>query len=91
MNSILFKNVLFFLFKVVYTLFESGIVLKLREKTWARMKSEAEPMSSDALYKRPEIDILTLDDLQAPFIMFLFLTMLSLSVAIFDCLAAKKK
>ena len=78
-------------YQVIYTLVEAGIVLVLKEKTWSRIKSGTEPMSSDALKKRPEIDILTLDDMQAPFIMFILMITICLSVAIVECFIANKK
>ena len=53
------------------------------------MKVEFETMSEISIYERPEIDILTLDDTQSAFYLFILTTMASIIVAILECIIAK--
>ena len=66
-------------------------MLKLKEKTWDRMKTESEPTTKNAMDERPEIDVLTFDDMQAAFFMFLIMVVIDLCVATFESFAANKK
>ena len=68
---------------------EAGLIEKWKTITWGRMKVEFETMSEISIYERPEIDILTLDDIQSAFYLFILTTIVSIIVAILECIIAK--
>ena len=53
------------------------------------MKEEFDTMSDISFFERPEIDILTLEDTQSAFYLFVLTTLLSIIVAIIECLFPK--
>ena len=53
------------------------------------MKEEFDTMSDISFFERPEIDILTLEDTQSAFYLFILTTLLSIIVAIIECLFPK--
>ena len=56
-----------------------------------RMKEEFDTMSDISFFERPKIDILTLEDMQSAFYLFFLTTLLSIIVAIIECLVPKTK
>ena len=68
---------------------EAGLIEKWKSITWSRMKEEFDTMSDISFFERPEIDILTLEDTQSAFYLFILTTLLSIIVAIIECLVPK--
>ena len=61
---------------------EAGLVEQWKVRTWARMRIEVTYLASNDLFERPEIDVLTLNDMQMAFQLYLMSTVLSVIAAI---------
>ena len=61
---------------------EAGLVEQWKVRTWARMRLEITNLTSNNLYERPEIDVLTLSDMQMAFQLYLMFIVLSITAAI---------
>ena len=69
---------------------EAGLVDHWKVKTWARMRTEVDYLRSNNLYERPEIDILTLDDMQMAFQLYLMATVIAVTAAIIEYIYFKR-
>ena len=61
---------------------EAGLVEQWKVRTWARMRLEITNLMSNNLYERPEIDVLTLSDMQMAFQLYFMSIVLSIIAAI---------
>ena len=71
-------------------LLEAGLVDHWKVKTWARMRTEVDYLRSNNLYERPEIDILTLDDMQMAFQLYFMATVIAVTAAIIEYIYFKR-
>ena len=69
---------------------EAGLVDHWKVKTWARMRTEVDYLRSNNLYERPEIDILTLDDMQMAFQLYFMATVIAVTAAIIEYIYFKR-
>ena len=63
---------------------EAGLVDHSKAKTWARMRMEVNYLRSSNLYERPEIDVLTLDDMQMAFQLYLMAAVIAVTAAVVE-------
>ena len=61
---------------------EAGLVEQWKVRTWARMKLEVPDLTNNNLYERPDIDVLTLNDMQMAFQLYFISIVLSIIAAI---------
>ena len=58
------------------------MVEQWKVRTWARMKLEVPDLTNNNLYERPDIDVLTLNDMQMAFQLYFISIVLSIIAAI---------
>ena len=68
---------------------EAGLVEQWKARTWARMKLEVPDLTNNDLYERPDIDVLTLDDMQMAFQLYFISIVLSIIAAISEHIYGK--
>ena len=68
---------------------EAGLVEQWKVRTWARMKLEVPDLTNNNLYERPDIDVLTLDDMQMAFQLYFISIVLSIIAAISEQIYGK--
>ena len=61
-----------------------------KEKTWLRMKVEIDYLRSTDLYERPEVEIMTLEDVQVAFLFYLLSIVFAFIAAILEQITPKK-
>ena len=79
----------FLQFEVILWSLEAGLIEKWKRMTWEKMIIDFETMREISIYERPEVDILTLDDTKSAFYLFILTTIISIIVAIVECIIAK--
>ena len=68
---------------------EAGLVEQWKVRTWARMKLEVPDLTNNNLYERPDIDVLTLNDMQMAFQLYFISIVLSIIAAISEHIYVK--
>ena len=65
------------------------MVEQWKVRTWARMKLEVPDLTNNNLYERPDIDVLTLNDMQMAFQLYFISIVLSIIAAISEHIYGK--